>query len=77
MLLRFKTNQNGKPNGTVRIFPSNLTPPIDTTYTTEGKEIITEDYIWIPSLTELSTKNKYIEGQPLEYWQKLLGNNAS
>ena len=56
---------------------SQLTPVKNITYTKEGKEIITEDYIWIPSLTELSTQNKYIEGQPLEYWQKLLGNNAS
>ena len=55
---------------------SQLTPVKNITYTTEGKEIITEDYIWIPSLTELSTRNKYNEGQPLEYWQKLLGNNA-
>ena len=56
---------------------SQLNPVKNITYTTKGKEIITEDYIWIPSLTELSTQNKYIEGQPLEYWQKLLGNNAS
>ena len=56
---------------------SQLTPVKNITYTKEGKEIITEDYIWIPSLTELSTQNKYIEGQPLEYWQKLIGNNAN
>ena len=56
---------------------SQLNPVKNITYTKEGEEIITEDYIWIPSLTELSTQNKYKEGQPLEYWQKLLGNNAN
>ena len=61
----------------VGLSKSQLTPVKNTTYTTEGKKIITEDYVWIPSLTELSTQNKYKEGQPLEYWQKLLGNNAS
>ena len=60
----------------VGLSKSQLTPVKNITYTTEGKEIITEDYIWIPSLTELSTKSDHKEGQPLEYWQKLLGNNA-
>ena len=56
---------------------SQLNPVKNITYTTEGEEIITEDYIWIPSLTELSTQNKYKEGEPLNYWKKLLGDNAS
>ena len=56
---------------------SQLNPVKNVTYTTEGKEIITEDYIWIPSLTELSTKANHKEGEPLDYWKKLLGNNAS
>ena len=61
----------------VGLSKSQLNPVKNITYTKEGKEIITEDYIWIPSLTELSTENRYIEGQPLEYWQKLLGDNAN
>ena len=56
---------------------SQLNPVKNVTYTTEGKEIITEDYVWIPSLTELSTQNKYKEGEPLDYWKKLFGDNAS
>ena len=56
---------------------SQLNPVRNITYITEGKEIVTEDYIWIPSLTELSTQNKYKEGEPLDYWKKLLGDNAS
>ena len=56
---------------------SQLNPVKNVTYTTEGKEIITEDYVWIPSLTELSTQNKYKEGEPLDYWKKLVGDNAS
>ena len=56
---------------------SQLNPVKNVTYTSKGKEIITEDYIWIPSLTELSTQNKYKEGEPLDYWKKLLGDNAS
>ena len=56
---------------------SQLNPVKNVTYTTEGKEIITEDYVWIPSLTELSTRNEYREGEPLDYWKKLLGGNAS
>ena len=56
---------------------SQLNPVKNITYTTEGEEIITEDYVWIPSLTELSTNNIYKEGEPLDYWKKLLGDNAS
>ena len=56
---------------------SQLNPVKNVTYTTKGEEIITEDYVWIPSLTELSTRNKYKEGEPLDYWKKLLGENAS
>ena len=56
---------------------SQLNPVKNVTYTIEGEEIVTEDYVWIPSLTELSTQNKYKEGEPLGYWKKLLGDNAS
>ena len=61
----------------IGISKSQLNPVKNITYTTEGKEIITEDYIWIPSLTELSTQNNYKEGEPLDYWRQLLGDNAS
>ena len=55
---------------------SQLNPVKNVTYNTEGKEIITEDYVWIPSLTELSTQNNYKEGEPLDYWKKLIGDDA-
>ena len=56
---------------------SQLNPVKNVTYTTEGKEIITEDYVWIPSLTELSIIADHKEGEPLDYWKKLLSDNAS
>lgn len=56
---------------------SDLTPVTNVTYTSEGTPIRTVDYVWTPSLSEMSTASKYNEGNPLEYWKKVLGNKAA
>lgn len=58
------------------ISKSQLNPVQNITYTREGEESVTEDYVWIPSLTELSTVSIYKEGECLDYWKELLGENA-
>ena len=61
----------------IGISKSDLNPVTNVTYTIEGEPIETVDYTWIPSLSEMSTKNSYNEGEPLEYWKKVLENNAN
>ena len=64
----------------IGINKSQLTSVKNITYIKEGSslnEVTTEDYVWIPSLSELSTNYPYKEGEPLDYWKKLLGENAT
>ena len=56
---------------------SDLNPVTNVTYTSEGELMEIVDYVWVPSLSEISTQSDYNEGEPLEYWKKVLENNAN
>ena len=60
----------------IGVSKSQLIPVKNKTQSYSGKTIITEDYVWIPSLVELGFRDSNIEGTPLNYWTELLGEHA-